>query len=483
MTKKALILAVLVYWSSFATAQNLVEVTYLGSKTKTELLAQFNNLPLIQYGAKYYRVAYTSLDVHGVTDTVTGLLVAPDDDNRIYPRLVYQHGTSGTKQDVPSINYSNGEGQVGLLFAGLGYVAFLPDYLGLGNISKGFHPYVHAETEATVAMNMLRACNSFLEEQQIKVQSQLFVTGYSQGGHAAMALHRAAELDPEHEFAITAAAHLSGPYSISGVMRDLILSDDIYYFPGYLPNTTLSYQTVYGNLFTDVSEVFRTPYDEMVMDFYEGNITLSALNAALIDTLIAREGASRPFRMLQPNMVQEIMNDPQHPINVALAANDTYTNWQPQAPMRIFYCMADDQVPFRNSVVATDTLMAAGAANLQSQDVLPTGDHGDCYVPAMTSTIFFFYQFQNVGIVGAEEPAIQIQPQTIPNPASSRVIVRGLPLKGRMEIYAADGKRMLEIQTNSATTTLDVSKWPNGTYYLKVSTANSSGYSLMVIQH
>jgi dienelactone hydrolase len=136
-----------------------------------------------------------------------------------------------------------GEGQVGLLFAGLGYVAFLPDYLGLGLTSRGFHPYVHAASEAWAALDMLRAGDQFCQQLQVAVNAQLFITGYSQGGHGAMALHRAIEKDPSNEFTVTAAAPLSGPYSISGVMRNLILTDTVYYDPAYIPNTALSYQT------------------------------------------------------------------------------------------------------------------------------------------------------------------------------------------------------------------------------------------------
>ena len=108
-------------------SQNLVSSTFLGQKTQAELLVEFNNLPFIQFGAKYYRITYTTKSVQGLVDTASGLLAIPDKLTRKYPRLVYQHGTSGSKQEVPSINVvTGGEGIVGTLFAGLGYVAFLP---------------------------------------------------------------------------------------------------------------------------------------------------------------------------------------------------------------------------------------------------------------------------------------------------------------------------------------------------------------------
>ncbi|HAD10946.1 MAG TPA: hypothetical protein DCF33_00765 [Saprospirales bacterium] len=458
-------------------AQNLVSVTFLGQKTKAQLLQEFNNLPFIQFGARYYQVAYTTLSVQGVPDTATGLLAIPDQPGRIYPRLVYQHGTSGSKQDVPSVNVlSGGEGIVGTLFAGLGYVAFLPDYLGLGPTSKGFHPYVHAASEAWAAMDMLRAGATWLEQEQVATNDQLFITGYSQGGHGAMALHRAMEQDPAEEFTVTAAAPLSGPYSISGVMRDLILNDTVYYYPAYIPNTALSYQTVYGNLFTDLTDVFKPVYASMIGQFYNNTISLSELNSLLIGALTAYEGDSRPFRMLQPALVQAVQTNPAHPINLALDDNDTYDKgWLPEAPFRLFYCMGDDQVPFRNSLLARDSFLAKGVTNFQIQDVLPTGDHGECYVPAMTGTIIFFLGLQQIGTVGTETPENILQISLAPNPADQYLTVSGITHPGRYDILDYYGKTVQSGNISGEDQTLLLKPLPSGVYLFRVET--SSGYA------
>ena len=101
------------------------------------------------------------------------------------------------------------------------------------NQSKGFG-FVEMETdaEAQVAIDMLHAAAAFTAQNDVHTNSQLFITGYSQGGHAAMALHREIDRNWSDEFTVTASAPLSGPYSISGVMRNLILTDKIYYYRG-----------------------------------------------------------------------------------------------------------------------------------------------------------------------------------------------------------------------------------------------------------
>ncbi len=447
-------------------AQTLISATLLGTKTKAQITAQFN-VPLINYGAKYYRIQYTSTAINGTLDTVSGLLAVPNDPTKAYPRLVYQHGTSGSKMDVPSYTSGSGEGTLGLLFAGLGYITLAPDYLGLG-ISKGFHPYVHAASEASVALDMLRAVEQYTAQNGISTNQQLFITGYSQGGHAAMALHRAIEQDATNEFTVTAAAPMSGPYSISGVMRNLILTDAVYYYPAYIPNTVLSYQTAYGNLFTQISDVFRPAYVNLVTQFYAGQVTLSALNDQLITLLTANEGACRPIKLFKDEVLQAITNDPNNPMNVALRKNDTYNNWIPEAPMRLFYCMADDQVPFQNSIVAGDSLTASGAPNFQIFDVNTTADHGGCVTPALTATVLFFAGFQQV-TTDTKASAVPWQMSMSPNPANSALILQGIPASGKMEVVDMQGRVVLSQELRKGEQTLDVSGLENGLYMARFS--------------
>ena len=462
--KQHFLLALLLMGAHTLLAQQLISHTLLGTRTKEQLITQFN-FPLIQYGAKYYRIIYTTPDVKGVQDTVSGLLVVPDAPGKIWPRLVYQHGTASSKLGVPSFEPFGGEGQVGALFAGLGYVAHLPDYVGLG-VSEGIHPYVHAETEAGAALDLLRAARPFLESEKVAFSKQLFITGYSQGGHAAMALHRAIETNPQSEFSVTAAAHLSGPYSISGVMRGLIIGNGTYFYPAYIPNTMLSYQSAYGNIFKEITDIMLPPYAAEVEKFVKGSIDLGQLNTNLINLLVTNEGLSKPRAMLRPDILSAVENDLSHPINVALRANDVY-DWKPNAPTRIFYCTADDQVPYRNSVVAFERMKANGTADLQATDVNTTADHGQCVVPALTNTVLFFLGLQRIDMVNADY-TLATQPLAMsPNPAIEETWIKNLPSTGRLEAYDCYGR--LHWTTNAAPgeVRITVADWPQGTYLLR----------------
>ena len=152
------ILLIFCFFFGTTHSQKLVSVTYKGARTKQQITTMFS-LPFVKYGAKYYAVNYISPDAKGNQDTLSGLMVVPDDLSFEFPRLVYQHGTSDCKTCVPSRYGSSGgeEGQLGLLFAGLGFVTILPDYVGMGD-GRGFQTYVHGATTVSASVDMLTAC-------------------------------------------------------------------------------------------------------------------------------------------------------------------------------------------------------------------------------------------------------------------------------------------------------------------------------------
>lgn len=461
----SLFIAVL-FLTQTVNSQELLSATLLGTRTKTQLISQFS-LPLIQYGARMYRIEYTTTDLAGNPDTVSGLVTVPVSTTQIFPRLVYQHGTAGSTNDVPSFNaVSGGEGIIALLFAGMGYVTLAPDYLGLG-VSDGFHPYVHAATEASVALDMLSAVGTNNVTFGAVTNDQLFITGYSQGGHGAMALQKVIETDTASALSVTASAPLSGPYSLSEVMRGLILSDSIYYFPAYIPYTFLSFQTVYGNLFTDLSEAVRPPYQALIQQFWNGQISLNTLNTQLINLLTVNEGAVRPSRIIQPAFIQAVSNNLQHPVNIALRANDTYT-FTAKTPTRLYYCKADDQVPYQNSLLARDSMIVRGANNLQAIDVDSNADHGGCVTPALTQTLFFFAGFQNIGTVSTSDPDPLDAITLFPNPSSTHVVLDHLPTDGTISLFDASG-RMVKT----------VSEVPSGKYILQLEGIEKGPYLLL----
>ena len=154
MTKSLpIFLSILFLGVQLSFAQNLVDAEYKGSISKEDMIANYGFL--MQYGVDMYKITYETNDVFGQLDTASGLLVLPMHDQPTeFPLLCYQHGTINTPTDVPS-NLQGGY-ELATIFAAVGYVTTAADFLGMGE-SRGFHPYVHADSEASAAIDMLFA--------------------------------------------------------------------------------------------------------------------------------------------------------------------------------------------------------------------------------------------------------------------------------------------------------------------------------------
>jgi dienelactone hydrolase len=104
-----------------------------------------------------------------------------------------------------------------------GYAVVVPDYLGLGT-SPGYQTYLHAGSEATCVVDALRAGRSLCSSNRVSLNGQLFLTGFSQGGHVTMAAHRELEAFHTNEFTVTASAPCAGTYDLGGVTLEDILA-------------------------------------------------------------------------------------------------------------------------------------------------------------------------------------------------------------------------------------------------------------------
>jgi len=457
-----------------AYSQQLISSESKGSLTKAQLDAQFG--PFAQNGIKLYKITYTMPDLDGVLDTVSGLLLVPDRGNVVMPLLVAMHGTVDSKTDVPS-NLLGGY-ELGGIFAATGYVTLMPDYLGLGE-SRGVHPYVHAASEAASGINMLFAVRPYLLQNNILVNNQLFLTGYSQGGHASMAMHQALEKNFANDFTVTAAAHLSGPYSISVAMRELILSDRVYNFPAYVAYTILSYNLAY-DIYDNLDRIFKPTYKQIIEQFLAGTISVSQFNTTLITNLKLYNGASIAKYMLQDSVINAIATNPNHPINQALASNDTY-KFAAKAPTRLFYCRADDQVPYTNSIVADSVMNALGSVNVDAIDVNPTADHTGCIFPAVLNTLSFFGTYQQIQTSAKDIAQSRLPIAVYPNPAAEVVFFKNAPDGALLQIMDLSGKIQISKKLTGSVQ-VNLQQLPKGVYFAKITSSKGQWMGKVILQ-
>ena len=155
---------------------------------------------------------------------VSGAMFIPVgvDSNCDLPIHTYMHGTIFERNQAPS--FMSIEGILGYLMSSPGYIVLMPDYVGLGE-SQLMHPYVHAQSEADAGIYMIEAISTFTEDLNFTLNDEIFISGYSQGGHAAMAMNKEIQENWSDSYEVTASTPMAGPYDMSGVQA--ILSVDV----------------------------------------------------------------------------------------------------------------------------------------------------------------------------------------------------------------------------------------------------------------
>ena len=327
----------------------------------------------VRYGADVYSLRYETIDIHKAPTVASGAVLVPSPVLSSLDLLSFHHGTTVLREGVPS--REAGDFLPALAWASDGYLIALPDYLGLGD-SPGLHPYLLAEPTATAIVDMLRAVRHLAASKSWTLSGQLFLAGYSEGGYATMAAHKALELDYALEFTVTASAPMAGPYDLSGTMYELIMIKRTPYSnPYYLPYVLLAYNEVYS-LFSSPSDYMRSPWDATLPPLFDGQHSGGEINAAMPDV---------PIEIIRQDVIADVLGDPDHPFRQALRANDL-TQWAPKAPIRLYHCTGDELVPQLNSVVA----LAELAGSVELVDPSSESGHRDCATPSVLGARAWF---------------------------------------------------------------------------------------------
>ena len=420
----------------------------------------------LQYEIDMYKMVYNTVDALGQPTIASGAFLAPSNTTCTdFPMLVYHHGTSLRKIDVPSNDV--GETLIGRVFGAGGYFVLMPDYIGMGE-SPGLHPYCHGESEATATRDMIRAAREFIADSLNMIDNgELFLTGYSQGGHAAMAAHKYIEENNLlGEFNVLGSAPCSGPYEMSGAMADTILSPYPYSNPGYLVYLLSAYQMVYGNLYNSYAQVLNSPYDTIVPPFFDGNNTtldmgtLNNLLSGYIDTLMVDTVVAN---------FSNSMSTYNHPLWTALLDNDNH-DWTPQRPIRMYYCTGDEQVTFQNAIAAEATMQANGANDVQAVN-MGSGNHNDCVLPALTTAYLWFDGLRSLCNSTGLNQQIKFNDLVVfPNPVSDQlnVVFDGI---GQLKITSVLGQEVYK-NTINGNVNISVESWAIGIYLIEIQNEN-----------
>ncbi|HEY2780476.1 MAG TPA: lipase family protein [Steroidobacteraceae bacterium] len=212
----------------------------------------------------FYHIQYETVGGANEPTTASGVLMVPTglgaSCTGSRPFVLYAHGTT-TDRDYNMADLQNAETlSLAALFASQGYIVVAPNYAGYDTSTLPYHPYLIADQQSKDMIDALTAARTALplaSATTVKDNGQLFITGYSQGGYVAMATHRAMQAAG---MKVTASAPMSGPYAL-GAFVDAVFYGQVN--GGATVSSTLllaAYQTAYGNIYSDPTEVFEPQY-------------------------------------------------------------------------------------------------------------------------------------------------------------------------------------------------------------------------------
>jgi pimeloyl-ACP methyl ester carboxylesterase len=316
------------------TPGNLYKIERIGNPSALALQillwwANVEELVPISQGINLYRVQYWTQRFDGAPIVASGLVAVPGGGK---PRGVvsYQHATTCRSDYVPSAIGLN-EGTLGAaIFGGSGFLFVAADYIGLG-VSEEVHPYLYSASEVSAVADLLKAANMLAEHVGCAWSNSVYLIGFSQGGHATMAAHRALEATNDPRFQVAASAAVAGPYDLAAYTFPNALATQSKSHSVCIAYMVNAYCTIYGY---PESDVLKEEYAATVPALFDGTHYSFEVEAAL---------PANPRDMFRAQFLNDYDNGRNTWLLTALAENEAY-KWTPRAPVRLYYGEGDTMV-------------------------------------------------------------------------------------------------------------------------------------------
>ena len=353
-------------------------LTRFSGELKTYIGASGLNLPVdeLTNDVEIFKITYHTTYLNDQQITASGLVILPKKPGS-YPMISFQHGTIASHAEAPSVLPLSNSSLI--LYAALsspGFITAVPDFIGFGSSSDVLHPYFVQDLTASAVIDMLKAAKELAREKGITFNKKLFLAGYSQGGYATLATHKAIEKNGLDGFDLVASFPSSGGYDVKG-MQEYFFGLDTYDEPFFLGFVAMAYKTSYSWT-QPLSDFFKEPYATRVLTLYDGSKSGSEIDAQLTTSI---------KDLVNGDLLTKIDTDVKYKHIVDSFNKNSLTDWVPTKKMFMYHGDIDVTVPFQNSVSTYNKLVANGASkSVVTLTTLP-GTHGTAIGPYIESFI------------------------------------------------------------------------------------------------
>ncbi len=363
-----------------------------------------------QCSVSVYRVRYNTVGGAGEATDASAAIFVPSGSaascTNSRPVLLYAHGTSLQKSyDMADIAGNTEARLAAAVFAAQGFIVVAPNYAGYAGSSLGYHPYLDRVAQSADMLDALRAARTSFAAIGARDSGKLMVAGYSQGGYVALAAQRAMQ-EAGSEFALTAAAGLSGPYALARFGDELFGGAPRNGATVIVPMIVNAGQHASAALYRTPADVYEAQYAATIADLVPGTLgsgelvsqgKLPATALFAFDSLPQAAGYTDYFgannlvrsdyraAYLADLAAHPCDRDPAAPLACApgqalrkwLVRNDL-RSYQPAAPTLLCAGHDDPVVPYFNTGTASAYFRARGA-NVTELDIDDTPSLNDPY--------------------------------------------------------------------------------------------------------
>ena len=318
----------------------------------------------VQNGFTPYRLTYWST-TNGKPVLVSALVSIP---NGRPPRglVLWMHGTNPDRSksiSTPSLQ----EGvAISAAFAGGGYAVIAPDLIGLG-VSRSPQAYLYNPSTLPVTFDLLEIAVRGLGGLLKEPMRDLFVAGFSQGGHDAAVVHRALETAERPPLRVKATAAVAGAYDLAGISIPFALRGGSPGSSVYLGLAAQSWATFYDH---PLETLLTEPATKVI------GLALDGSHGADVLKLLPRN----PRDMFRPDFLEAQATDGKHWFLDAARANQAH-DWTPKSPFRAYFGDSDVDVSPQDSLAFAE----AGRRRGGNVEAIPLGPftHGESALHAV----------------------------------------------------------------------------------------------------
>lgn len=221
----------------------------------------------LQCGVRIYRYEYMTKGGAGEPATASAALMVPTGNDPTcrtqHDTVVALHGTMWDRTyDLSALtNPANPAANRSLswaaIFAAQGYVVIAPNYVGFAGSSADYHPYLDYRQQTGDVIDAITAGRQLLAANRVRQSGKLFLTGFSQGGWAAMAVHRRLE---EIGQQVTASMPAAGSYLLTPMLDDIFLGRPVQGSTIYFPMALTAARRAGVKVYKDPEEFFAARY-------------------------------------------------------------------------------------------------------------------------------------------------------------------------------------------------------------------------------